>query len=814
MRDDGNNETMSTAYTTDSIKLLKGLEAVRKRPGMYIGDTDDLSGLHHMVFELVDNAIDEAQVGHADHVSVLIHADNSVTVTDNGRGIPVGMHKEHKRETLEIVMTDLHSGGKFDDNSYKVSGGLHGVGVSVVNALSKRLEVEVRREGKVWEQAYERGVPVAPLKATGTSKKTGTKVTFWPDPEIFSVTEFHFDSLSQRLRELSFLNPGVAISIHDERSDKKHDFAYEGGIRTFVEHLNKTKQPINDKVIFFQDIKGGVGDAKKDADKERIEVALQWNDGYSETLFTFTNTINNRDGGTHLEGFKTALTRAIQKYADQSGLTKALKETNLSGDDCREGLTAVVSVKVRDPKFSSQTKDKLVSSEVKTWVQQVVYEKLGSYLEENPRVARRIVEKIVESARAREAARKARELVRRKGALDSSSLPGKLADCQEKDPAFSELFIVEGDSAGGSAKQGRDRKFQAILPLRGKILNVEKARLDKMLASAEIRTLITALGTGIAQDFDSGKVRYHKVIVMTDADVDGSHIRTLLLTFFYRHMQAVIEKGFLYIAQPPLFKVAEGKKETYLKDEKEMSKFLLARIGDDRSLTSEMSGASAAGAKLVSLVEKMEEYRGHIARLASRGIPEGLVRALLDRGISKADFGDKKKVDDLARAVRVFDFEKAEVVADEEHSSWALEVTRRVNGVPKSARIDADFVGSYEMKRIREAAKSIGAFLDGPYAVTRDGETERHATLPAVVDAIYESAKKGLAINRYKGLGEMNPEQLWQTTMNPDTRRLLQVAIEDAVEANEVFSILMGDAVEPRREFIEKNALNVRNLDI
>ncbi|HXM78244.1 MAG TPA: toprim domain-containing protein, partial [Thermoanaerobaculia bacterium] len=451
---------------------------------------------------------------------------------------------------------------------------------------------------------------------------------------------------------------------------------------------------------------------------------------------------------------------------------------------------------------------------VKTWVQQVVYEKLGSYLEENPRVARRIVEKNVESARAREAARKARELVRRKGALDSSSLPGKLADCQEKDPAFSELFIVEGDSAGGSAKQGRDRKFQAILPLRGKILNVEKARLDKMLASAEIRTLITALGTGIAQDFDSGKVRYHKVIVMTDADVDGSHIRTLLLTFFYRHMQAVIEKGFLYIAQPPLFKVAEGKKETYLKDEKEMSKFLLARIGDDRSLTSEMSGASAAGAKLVTLIEKMEEYRGHIARLASRGIPEGLVRALLDRGTSKSDFDDRQRVEDLARAIRVFDFEKAEVVADEEHSSWALEVTRRVNGVPKSARIDADFVGTYEMKRIREAAKSIGAFLDGPYAVTRNGETERHATLPAVVDAIYESAKKGLAINRYKGLGEMNPEQLWQTTMNPETRRLLQVAIEDAVEANEVFSILMGDAVEPRREFIEKNALNVRNLDI
>jgi len=806
---------MSTAYTTDSIKLLKGLEAVRKRPGMYIGDTDDLSGLHHMVFELVDNSIDEAQVGYADHVGITIHADNSVTVEDNGRGIPVGIHKEHKRETLEIIMTDLHSGGKFDDNSYKVSGGLHGVGVSVVNALSKRLDVEVRRDGKVWQQSYEQGKPTGEIKNVGTSKKTGTKITFWADPKIFSVTEFHFDSLSQRLRELSFLNPGVRISILDERTEKKHDFAYEGGIKSFVEHLNKAKQAIHDKVIFFQDVKGGTGDPKRDADKERVEVALQWNEGYAETLFTFTNTINNRDGGTHLEGFKTALTRAVQKYAEANGLTKGLKETTLSGDDCREGLTAVVSVKVKDPKFSSQTKDKLVSSEVKTWVQQVVYDKLGSYLEENPRVGKRIVEKIVESARAREAARKARELVRRKGALDSGALPGKLADCQEKDPAFSELFIVEGDSAGGSAKMGRDRRSQAILPLRGKILNVEKARLDKMLASAEIRTLITALGAGISTDFDAAKVRYHKIVIMTDADVDGSHIRTLLLTFFFRHMATLIDKGFLYIAQPPLYKITENKKETYLKDEKEMSKFLLGRLGEDRTLSSEMSGTTVSGAKLAALLEKMEEYRTHVGKLSHRGVPEGLLRALLDRGMtSKGDFAEKKKVDDIAKAVRAFGVEKADVVADEEHSGWALEITRKVNGVPRSARIDAEFVSSFEFKRIKETAKAIGGFLDGPYVVTRNGETAKHEILSAVVDAVYESAKKGLVINRYKGLGEMNPEQLWDTTMNPETRRLLQVAVEDAVEANEVFSILMGDAVEPRREFIEENALNVRNLDI
>jgi DNA gyrase subunit B len=807
------DENMS--YTTDDIKLLKGLEAVRKRPGMYIGDTGDISGLHHMVFELVDNAIDEALAGYCDRVTVTIHADNSVTVEDNGRGIPVGIHKEHKRETLEIIMTDLHSGGKFDNNSYKVSGGLHGVGVSVVNALSRRLEVEVRRDGKVWFQAYERGKPVAPIQQTGTAKKTGTKVKFWPDPEIFSITEFHFDALSQRLRELSFLNPGVAISIVDERSNKKHDFAYEGGIRSFVEHLNKTKQPIHEKVIYLWDIRKGTGDPKRDADKERVEVAMQWNEGYAETLFAFTNTINNRDGGTHLEGFRTALTRAIQKYADANNLTKALKETSLSGDDCREGLTAVISIKIRDPKFSSQTKDKLVSSEAKGWVQQVVYEKFGAYLEENPRVARRIIEKIVDSARAREAARKARDLVRRKGALDSGSLPGKLADCQEKDPAFSELFIVEGDSAGGSAKQGRDRRFQAILPLRGKILNVEKARLDKMLSSQEIRVLITALGCSIGSDFDLSRLRYHRIVIMTDADVDGSHIRTLLLTFFFRHMLPVVEKGYLYIAQPPLFKAAEGKKESYLKDEKEMSKFLLGRLGEDRTLINLRSKAQVAGPKLVAVLERMEEFRDVVGRLSARGFPEGLVKILLDLGVTKKeDLGEKARANELAKAVRKLDLAGVEVVADEEHRTHALEIASKVNGLVREARIDASFLGSYEWKRIRECARTIGGFLEGPYEVQRNGDAERHESLTGVVDAIYDSGKKGLTISRYKGLGEMDAEELWETTMNPEKRRLLQVRIEDAVEADEIFSILMGDAVEPRREFIEKNALDVKNLDI
>jgi DNA gyrase subunit B len=807
-------------YGAASIKLLKGLEAVRKRPGMYIGNTDDITGLHHMVTELVDNAIDEAQAGYCDTISVVVHADDSVTVEDNGRGIPVGPHPVHKRETLEIILTDLHSGGKFDDNAYKVSGGLHGVGLSVVNALAGALLVEVKREGKVWQQRYAKGVPVEPIREVGKTAKTGTKITYKADPEIFSVTSYNFDALSQRLRELAFLNPGVTIEAVDERDlkgEKKHVFRYEGGIKSFVEHLNKNKAPLHDAVITFADIKNPTGDPALDAKQhERLDVALQWNEGYAEQIFCFTNTISNKDGGTHLEGLKAALTRAIQRYAEGAGLTKNLKDTTLSGDDCREGLTAVVSLKMRDPKFSSQTKEKLVSQEAKTWVQTVTYEKLSSFFEENPKVARRVVEKIVDAARAREAARKARELVRRKGALDGAGLPGKLADCQEADPALSEIFIVEGDSAGGSAKQGRDRRTQAILPLKGKILNVEKARFDKMLAFAEIRSLILALGAGIGEDFDADKIRYHKIILMTDADVDGSHIRTLLLTFFFRQMRATIERGYLYIAQPPLFRAAEGKKETFLKDEKEKARFLLARLGEDRTLVSETSEKSASGVSLTALVAEMQEWRGLVARLAVRGFPEALLRTLVRCGLTEpAALLDRARLEraeqELAAVVEGF-----EIRADEEHGGHAIHVTQTVNGVPKTGVVDAAFLGGYEMRKLGELADRLAGFLDGPYRLLMNGSGAEQAlaTLPEAVDAVLQSAEKGLTINRYKGLGEMNPETLWETTMNPASRRLLQVRVEDAVEADEIFTILMGDAVEPRREFIEANALNVSNLDI
>ncbi len=812
------NPNSGDDYGAASIKLLKGLEAVRKRPGMYIGNTDDIAGLHHMVTELVDNAIDEAQAGYCDTISVVVHADDSVTVEDNGRGIPVGPHPVHKRETLEIILTDLHSGGKFDDNAYKVSGGLHGVGLSVVNALAGALLVEVKREGKVWQQRYSKGVPVEPIREVGKSAKTGTKITFKADPEIFSVVSYNFDALSQRLRELAFLNSGVTIEAVDERAagEKKHVFKYDGGIKSFVEHLNKNKAPLHESVITFSDVKNPSGDPAQDAKHERLDVALQWNEGYAEQIFCFTNTISNKDGGTHLEGLKAALTRAIQRYAESAALTKNLKDTTLAGDDCREGLTAVVSLKIRDPKFSSQTKEKLVSQEAKTWVQTVTYERLSSFFEENPKVARRIVEKIVDAARAREAARKARELVRRKGALDGAGLPGKLADCQEGDPALSEIFIVEGDSAGGSAKQGRDRRTQAILPLKGKILNVEKARFDKMLAFAEIRSLILALGAGIGEDFDPEKIRYHKIILMTDADVDGSHIRTLLLTFFFRQMRATIERGYLYIAQPPLFRVAEGKKETFLKDEKEKARFLLARLGEDRTLVSETTEKTAAGAALTTLVAEMQDWRGLVARLAVRGFPEALLRTLVNGGLTDpAAFADRARLEraaqELAAVVEAF-----EIRADEEHGGHAIHVTQTVNGVPKTGVVDAAFLAGYEMRKVAELAAKIDGFLDGPYRLRANGSGAEQAlaTLPEAVDAVLASAEKGLTINRYKGLGEMNPETLWETTMNPASRRLLQVRVEDAVEADEIFTILMGDAVEPRREFIEANALNVSNLDI
>jgi DNA gyrase subunit B len=804
-------------YGTESIKLLKGLEAVRKRPGMYIGNTDDITGLHHMVTELVDNAIDEAQAGYCDRVVVTVHADNAVTVEDNGRGIPVGPHPVHQRETLEIILTDLHSGGKFDDNAYKVSGGLHGVGLSVVNALAESLLVEVKREGRVWQQRYARGVPQEPIREVGRTTKTGTRITYHADPEIFSVAAYNFDALSQRLRELAFLNPGVTIEVVDERDEKgpkHHTFRYDGGIRSFVEHLNKNKEPLHESVITFSDVKDASGDAAADSKNERLDVALQWNNGYLEQIFCFTNTIANKDGGTHLEGLKAALTRAIQRYAEANQLTKNLKDTTLAGDDCREGLTAVVSLKIRDPKFSSQTKEKLVSQEAKTWVQTMTYEKLSAFFEENPRVARRIIDKIVEAARAREAARKARELVRRKGALDGAGLPGKLADCQEADPARSEIYIVEGDSAGGSAKQGRDRRTQAILPLKGKILNVEKARFDKMLAFAEIRSLILALGAGIGEEFDPQKLRYHHIILMTDADVDGSHIRTLLLTFFFRQMRAAIERGYLYIAQPPLYKVVEGKRESFLKDDKEYARFLLARIGDDRTLIAETSEASARGAALMTLVTEMQDWRQLTARLAARGFPEALVRTLVREKLAEPSaLRDRDRLERAAQHLSAV-VESFLIQPDEEHGGFALHVSQEVNGVAKKGVVDAAFLGGWEMKRAGELAAALEGFLDGPYRLRVNGDERMAATVGDAVDVVLESAKKGLAVSRYKGLGEMNPETLWETTMNPATRRLLQVRVEDAVEADEIFTILMGDAVEPRRAFIETNALNVSNLDV
>jgi DNA gyrase subunit B len=791
-------------YTAEDIKVLKGLDAVRKRPGMYIGDTDDITGLHHMVYEVVDNAIDEALAGYANKVLVTIHTDNSVTVEDNGRGIPVDLHKEENRSAAEVIMTELHAGGKFDNNSYKVSGGLHGVGVSVVNFLSEWLELEIHRDDYIWRQRYEGGVPKHAIARGEKTTHRGTRVTFKADPAIFSVTEMNFETLSQRLRELAFLNDGVFIAIADDRTEKKHEFCYQGGIVSFVKDLNKNKVPLHDDPIFIRDEKDG----------EAVEIALQWNEGYTENLYCFTNTIKNLDGGTHLVGFKAALTRTMNKYIEASGILQKLK-LSLEGDDIREGLSAVISVKIRDPKFSSQTKDKLVSSHVKTWVEQVVGERLGEFLEENPKEVRRIVDKVIEAARAREAARKARDLTRRKGALDSASLPGKLADCQERDPRYCEIYFVEGDSAGGSAKQGRDRRYQAILPLKGKILNVERARLDKMLSSEEIRLMITALGTGIgAGDFDIAKLRYHKIIIMTDADVDGSHIRTLILTFFFRYMREIIDRGYLFIAQPPLFKVSQGKKDSYIKDEGELSRFLLTRVSENVEITPQ-GGLAIKGDALVNMLQRMEEYQSHARKLQSRGVPREALDVLFAEGfLDRSAMGDPDKLASLQKALTAHGFEHVRLMTDEETETPTIQFSVGGNGTGKKVVINSEVLSTYEYRQMAKSFEQLSAFGLPPYTLKHNDTSDVVTTIDDLIERIYDLAKKGLAISRYKGLGEMNPEQLWETTMDPERRRLLQVKIEDGVGAEELFTVLMGDQVEPRRVFIQDNALEVKNLDI